>query len=436
MRNILILLRHCQRHLPTLFILVMLTTSADLISQSEHIGSGIHSADNQLAIDINHLTYTIANEHDQFYSFIGVRTLAMVHLAAHDIFNLQDRRYHPFYIHEVNDTPFDPQAAAIESTRLILTKCYPSRVDTINEVCDRWMATLDECLEKEKGKSTGQKVALKYLEYRTNDGHEKNGDYTPMTKPGDYQYTPGFDWVWIPDFSVARPFTLDSVAQFRSPPPPDLTSEVYVTSYQEVKDLGKKNSRKRTEDQTNFAHWWAEFGEHSWNRIGRITADAKGLPLVQTNRMFALLNVNLYDLYLASFDSKYYYDTWRPYTAIRHGEKDGNPQTQGDTTWEPEMQTPPWPEYPSAHAAVGAAGAEIVSAIFGTPYVRFSMESVTALPNSRYRRYQDLDKAAQDCADSRIMNGYHFRFATEEGMQQGRKIARHTLDHFLQLIEK
>jgi hypothetical protein len=237
-----------------------------------------------------------------------------------------------------------------------------------------------------------------------------------------------------PDFDYARPFALDTVTRFRSPPPPALASEEYCQSFEEVKEYGGKYSNRRTEDQTDYAHWWAEFAEHSWNRIGRIMAKEHQLPILETARMFALINMDIYDIYLASLESKYYYDTWRPYTAIRMADKDGNPRTQADPDWEPEMLTPPWPEYPSAHAAVGAGGAEIVAQVMGTPEVSFRMESVSALPSSPVRTYHHLDSAANDCADSRIMNGYHFRFATEEGKQQGREIARYILSHYLQPI--
>lgn len=392
--------------------------------------------DNRKIIDINHLSYKIANQHDQFYSFIGVRALTLVHLAIHDIYNNRERRYKPYLITEKNVKDFDVPAAIISSTQYLLNEIYSARKDTIDQICNQWLSQLTPSTPKDEGINFGKIVAKKYLEYRDHDGHEKNGDYTPMTKPGDYQYTPGFDYVWKPDFSVARPFTLDSVSQFRCPPPPSLDSKEYAESYNEVKSFGAKNSAARTEDQTSFGHWWAEFGEHGWNRIGRIVAEKEKLSAVETNRIFALINMNLYDLYLASFDSKYFYDTWRPYTAIHQGDGDGNPATSGDPKWEPEMVTPPWPEYPSAHAAVGASGAEIISEILGTPKVSFTMQSTTALPSHPERTYNNLDQAANDCADSRIMNGYHFRFATEEGKRQGRVIARHTVANFLTPLQR
>ena len=382
-------------------------------------------------IDINQFTYTIARQHDDFYSFIGVRALTMVHLAIHDLYSAYDHVYEPYLVKNLGSTDFDPEAAAIAATNTLLESIYAKRRDTINQVCEQWQMDIPAGPAKERGETLGRQVAQKYLAFRDHDGHEKNGDYTPMTKPGDYQYTPGFDYVWKPDFTVARPFTLDSVSQFRSPPPPKLTSSAYAASFREVKAYGSKNSQVRSADQTSIVHWWAEFGEHGWNRIGRLVARQQGLKEVEANRLFALLNMNLYDLYLASFDSKYIYDTWRPYTAIHHGGEDGNPDTEEQKNWEPEMVTPPWPEYPSAHAAVGAAGAEIVSRVLGTARVHFTMRSTTALPGYPERTYEDLDQAANDCADSRIFNGFHFRFATEEGKRQGRAVARHTLDHFL-----
>lgn len=385
---------------------------------------------NEIVIDLNRLTYTIANEHDQFYSFIGVRALAMVHLAMHNAFNAITPEF-TGYAFELRVFDADPIAAAATATQLILEKAYPARRDTISMVCSKWLDQVQEGEAKAEGVALGKSVATQLIAMREGDGHEKQGDYTPMTKPGDYQYTPGFDYVWKPDFSFAKPFTLDSITQFRSPAPPSFESETYQASFEEVKIYGKKESQERSAEQTHIGHWWAEFGEHSWNRIGRITAVERKLSLRETARLFALLNMNLYDLYLVSFDSKYHYDTWRPYTAIRAAERDNNPNTIADLQWEPEMVTPPWPEYPSAHAAVGAAGAEIVSQVYGTTEIPFTMTSVTANPPNSERSYTNMEEVANHCAASRIWNGYHFRFATEEGKKQGRQLAQYVVNNFL-----
>lgn len=415
-----------------LILLALVVVSCDTGKENE---KKEETVSNEIVIDLNRLTYTIANEHDQFYSFIGVRALAMVHLGMHNAFNAINSAFEMYQFSEAFPDA-DPRAAAAISTQLILEKAYPARKDTIARVCGRWLDLVEEGETKEEGVRLGRAVATNLINLRAGDGHEKQGDYTPMTKPGDYQYTPGFDYVWKPDFSFAKPFTLDSLTQFRSPTPSDFKSEQYQKSFDEVKAYGGKASEVRTADQTHIGHWWAEFGEHSWNRIARITAADQKLTLRQSARLFALLNMNLYDLYLVSFDSKYFYDTWRPYTAIREAAQDGNPNTAADPNWEPDMVTPPWPEYPSAHAAVGAAGAEIVTQVFGTSAVNFTMTSVTAQPSGSERSYSDLNLAADHCAESRIWNGYHFRFATEEGKDQGRKLASFVLENFLLPMKK
>ncbi len=390
--------------------------------------------DNELVVEWNHLAYSIAYQHDQFYSFIGVRALTMMHLAMHDCLNAITPQFQAYAM--IAKAPqADPSAAMLSAARTILIDAYPQRQDTINAVYDDWINRLAHNKARRSGIALGERAATVLIEMRHGDGHEKQGNYTPMTKPGDYQYTPGFDYVWIPDFSVAKPFALRSHEQFRSPEPPALTSKAYTESYLEVMAYGQKQSKVRSADQTHYGYWWAEFGEHGWNRIARITAKGEKLPRHETARLFALINMNLYDLYLASFDSKYHYDTWRPYTAIRNGDTDGNPDTPGDPSWEPEMVTPPWPEYPSAHAAVGAGGAEIVASVFSTNKVEFEMISTTAPAGELHRGYKNLDHAANDCADSRIMNGYHFRFATEEGKRQGRQVAAYILNNFLQPLK-
>ena len=417
----------------SLFLLLLLSLLAcqTTSQKTSHAGKPHLQLPNHVILQANELAYTIAYEHDQFYTFIGVRALSMLHLAIHDALQAIEPLYES-YAFEGVEPEADPMAAIGQITIEVLSQVYPQRSDTINKIAQSWLKKIPSGTAKELGISLGKQSATSILQLREGDGHEKQGDYTPMTKPGDYQHTPEFDWVWIPDFSYARPFTLDSLTQFRSPPPPSLDSDVYAASYNEVKEIGAKGSTIRTADQTHIGHWWAEFGEHGWNRIGRITSAKRGLSLWESNRMFALINMNLYDLYLVSFESKYHYDTWRPYTAIRAGDTDGNPKTDPDPNWEPDMLTPPWPEYPSAHAAVGAGGAEIVSHVYGTPNIAFRMASVSAPPESPKRSYTHLDSAANDCANSRIYNGFHFRFATEEGKRQGREVARHVIAHALQ----
>jgi len=390
----------------------------------------LQKVDNEVVIAWNNIAYNIAYKHDQFYSFTGVRALTMVHIAMHDALNAIEPEYE-FYSYNEMEPKADATVASSQAAFQVLIEIYPQRRDTLEIELNRWLSTISDSDAKTLGIELGKKSAASILVTRTKDGYDKNGNYMPVVKAGAYQYTPGFNWVWIPDLVANKPFTLTSPAQLRASPPPALTSKEYADAYNEVLAFGRADSKVRTQDQTNYAHWWAEFGEHGWNRIGRITAEQRALPRKQAGRMFAMINMYLYDLYLASFESKYYYNTWRPYTAIHNGDNDDNPETIADPGWAPEMVTPPWPEYPSAHAAVAAGEAEIVSHVFGTSDISFTMESVTALPSAKFRTYHNLDSAANDCADSRIMNGFHFRFATEAGKKQGRDIAKFVIQNYL-----
>jgi len=417
------------------FLFVLGLLAACSVQEKENTAESLEtSIGPEIAIAWNHMAYTIANQHDQFLSFIGVRALAMSHLAMHDALNAIESEYEPM-AYRGTSSEASPTAAASQAAYEVLVTIYPDRKDTLDAALENWLSRESDASARAAGVELGKATAASIIQLRKGDGHEKNGGYTPMNKPGAYQYTPNFDWVWKPDFSYATPFTLDTLTQFRSPPPPGLSSIEYTDSYNEVKLFGGAGSTVRTEDQTNIAHWWAEFGEHGWNRIGRITAEENNLSLWKAVRLFALINVTLYDLYLVSFESKYHYDTWRPITAIHNADNDKNWDTRPDAGWQPEMLTPPWPEYPSAHAAVGAAGAEIVAHVFGTHNVSFTMESVTARDEGKIRTYTNLKDAAKDCADSRIFNGFHFRFATFEGLLQGKKVAKFIHGKILRPVE-
>jgi len=393
-----------------------------------------NSYDNKVVIEWNKTAYQIANEYDRFYSFTGVRALAMAHLAMHDALNAINPEY-KFYSYDSREPDADPLAACSQAAFEVLVSVYPQKRDTLQIILEKSLFQVSNGEGKSLGIELGKKSAASILQKRNGDDFDKVVEYTPGTEIGDYQFTPEFDWVIAPGFRFAKPFGLSSADQFRSPPPPAINSDVYTQSYNEVKAFGAAGSAARSQDKTNYAHWWAEFAEHSLNRIGRLTAEERKLPLWETARMFALINMTLYDIYLAIVDSKYFHDRWRPYTAVRLAESDGNPNTEPDAAWVPEMLTPPWPEYPSAHASCIAGGLEIFKEVYNSSGVSFSMESITAPPNNKIRSYDNLDAAADECADSRIMNGYHFRFSTEEGKNQGRKVADHIISNYLKSLK-
>ena len=222
------------------------------------------------------------------------------------------------------------------------------------------------------------------------------------------------------------PFALQRADQFRSAPPPALGSAAYAAAFDEVKAKGRKGSAARTADETAYAHYWYEFSDIGWNRIGRVAAADRGLGLQSTARLMALVNVAMADGYLAGWDAKYHYDFWRPYTAIRAADFDLNDATTPDAAWEPELATPPVQDYPSTHSVLGAAAAEVLAAVLGD-HTTFTMQSPSAIPANSPRTFTSFRQAAAENAASRVMAGIHFRFATKAGLEMGRDVGQWTV---------
>ncbi len=196
-------------------------------------------------------------------------------------------------------------------------------------------------------------------------------DLTPRgNKPGDYQFTPPFDgppfngYAAVPNWGQVTPFVMQNVQDFRAPAPYDVLDLAYWFDFNEIKALGSENSTVRSADQTNLAKFWYENSSFSWNRVARLLVAQQANTLAEHARLFAALNAAIADAYIASFDSKYLYNFWRPITAIQRADIDGNRHTEVDAGWQPLLLTPPVPEYPSAHAAAGSAGGDSADLVF------------------------------------------------------------------------
>jgi hypothetical protein len=198
------------------------------------------------------------------------------------------------------------------------------------------------------------------------------------TAPGEYRFTPGTPFAFAPGWGGVTPFVLDDSSQFRPGPPYPVTGRKYAADLNEIKALGGDGvatPSARTPEQTQVALFWVESSPLQWNRIAR-TVSARLDPWAQA-RLFALLNMALADGYVSSFETKYHYDYWRPVTAIRAADTDGNPRTSADPTWTPLVTTPPIPDYDSAHAVQGGAGSTVLERFFGTDHIGFTTCSLT-----------------------------------------------------------
>ncbi|MDF2968515.1 MAG: phosphoesterase PA-phosphatase related protein [Nocardioidaceae bacterium] len=380
------------------------------------------------------IVFEAAMTDDGYVSFMGTRHQAMMHIAMHDALNAIDPRFDQ-YAYFGRSKGANPIAAAAKAAHDVLVAVYPAQRTTLDAELATWLARVPDGSDKTKALTLGAKAAAAIVALRQNDGTDVDllsPNYTPGTQPGDYQFVPPYDFTFAEDFRYATPFGLNSPEQFRLSAPPALTSRAYARAYNEVKSVGAINSTTRTRDQSNYANWWYEGSEIGWARIARVTTTSEELKLWRAARMFALVNMSLYDSYVAGWDTRFHWDTWRPYTAIRAGDTDGNRGTVKDATWKSYLETPPVQDYPSTHSALGAGAAEVLKRCFKTDRVPFSMGSLTALPANPVRSFTTFTQAANENADSRVRAGIHFRFATEQGKALGRMVGTYIVEHHLE----
>jgi hypothetical protein len=388
------------------------------------------------------------------------RMYAMMHIAIHDAVNAIDRRSRPYAFDVPLQPDASPDAAVAAAARGVLVAligqlppelssqpCIDAGVASAEADYAAALAEIPEGEAKDQGIELGQEAADAILTLRATDGAVGpfvNPVCPQDTDPGEYQCTPGTPFVVFEVWENVTPFVLKDSSQFRPGPPYELDSEQYTADFNEVKSLGGDNMTTpslRTDDQTEIALFWWESSPLKWNRIARTISPGQGLDLWDNARLFGLLNMALADGYIAMVDGKNHYNFWRPVTAIQNGDTDGNPDTAGDPAWTPLRGTPPDQDYPSGHSIEGGAGAEVLKQFFGTDEISFQDCSATLpMPGDDttcdgsspvFRSYSTFTQAADENAFSRILIGFHFRKAVEEGTAYGRKIGNRAVDRYL-----
>lgn len=390
---------------------------------------------NTIILEWNEIAFKAFDGPVYQHSLMASRINAMTHIAMHDALNAVQARYAK-YIFTGNDTAADLIAAAASAAHAVLLHEIPAKKNFLDSAWQKSMSEIAEGNAKTRGINLGKQAAQAIIDNRANDGSagEVVGQVPPSTVPGVYQAVPPFDIVFAPQWEHVKLFSLQSKDQFRSAPRPALNSVEYAAGFNEVKEIGKLNSNTRTPDQTAFAKFWYEFSEAGWNRVARTVAANKKTGLFETARLFALVDMALADAYTAGWDSKFYYNFWRPYTAIRAAANDGNDATAPDAAWEPSEPTPPVQDYPSTHSALGNAAATVLARILGDN-TGFTMTSFTAVPAGSTRSFTSFSQAADENADSRVMAGIHFRFSCEAGQALGNKIGNWTVDNLLKPVK-
>lgn len=386
---------------------------------------------NKVILDWNLIAFeTIGGAANQ-HSLLNSRVFAMVHVAMHDAVNAVDARYQSYALKQAFKGG-DPEVAAAAAAHQLLKTSFVERGGFLDSAFNAYLDKVPASLGKTTGIAAGVAAANALLVLGHNSTGLQNPAVPPVpaTKPGEYKVVPPFDFIFAPFWKDSKTFSLQKNDQFRPTPPPALTSVAYTEAYQEVKQVGFINSATRTTEQTVFAKYWYEFSEVGWNRIARNVAINKSSGLYTTARLLALVHMAMADSYIAGWDAKIYYNFWRPFTAIREADGDGNPNTIGDKDWQPLENTPPIQDYPSTHSTLGAAAAAVLAYVYGDQ-TKFSMQSPTSAPGKDTRSFNSFSAAAQENADSRVMAGIHFRFACKAGLELGGKIGQWTVTHHL-----
>lgn len=362
----------------------------------------------------------------------GLIRLAMVHLAIYDAVNAIEG--YPFSSYAVTPSVVSPasrEAATAAAAHDVLLALFPNQQADLNAKYAATLAAIPDGSAKNNGIWVGQQSATGILSLRANDGRDAVVAYSPGSAPGMWNPTPpGFLPAQAPEVAHVQPFTLNSPSQFRAEPPPDLSSEIWVRDYNETKALGRATGSTRTPEQTDLARFISDQPMLQWNRAWRSISSSQPLSLLDKARFFAMLTSTSSDALIACWDSKFFYNFWRPVTAIRVGDTDGNPETEFDLNWIGLVNAPNHPEYPAAHGCFSSASAETLQFFFGTDRFDFIMDSKVAALTNPERHYTSFSQALQDALDARVYGGMHYRNSTRVGAIIGKQVSHFATRHF------
>jgi hypothetical protein len=348
------------------------------------------------------------------------RVMAMVQSAVYEAVNAITKRYPPDRVTLDAAPGASVEAAVAAANRATLLKLVPSQQAAIDSAYQTALSAIAESPAKTAGLAVGDKAAAAILTLRADDSAAAAESYRPHTTAGVYVPTviPA-----VPHWPQRKPWVMTSADQFRPGPPPSLTSDLWARDYNEIKALGAKNSTQRSAEQTDIARFWADIGSLIYFPVVRSVATAPGREVTQNAHLFAAVTQATDDAYIAIFDAKYHYNFWRPVTAIRNGDTDGNEATEREASWAPFIETPMHPEYPCAHCILAATIGTLLQTEIGTgPMPTLTTTSYTA--QGAARSWTKIDDFMQEVANARIYDGVHYRTSTEVGTDMGKKLGQ------------
>jgi hypothetical protein len=366
--------------------------------------------------------------------------MAYVQAAVYDAVTKIEGRYVPYHDFNADPDGASPEAAVAAAARTTLDYYLPDQASSVDAQYAAYLATLPVA-GKAAGVAVGEAAANDIIALRANDGRNAPtatyGDPTLPVVAGQWQVVPPATSAATPWLAVMRPFMLESPSQFRAPGPQALPSHEWAAEFNETKAYGAKESAVRTPEQTATAYFWNANNINQDSQALRDVAIQHGLDLVDTVRLLAMGELVAADAAIACWDSKYNYLFWRPYTAIRHADLDGNPATEADPSWLPLLNTPNHPEYPAAHGCFTGALAEVVAKALHTRRIDLMVWGSTngGATLTTTRHFETVKDVNNEVVNARVWIGFHYRHSGLAGVKLAREVAHWTLQRYFRPVK-
>ena len=373
------------------------------------------------------------------------RFYALTHIAMFDAVNAIEREFEPYHVQLKNPVNGSARAAAAKAAHDVIVALNPAATAAYDALLTQQLGAEGAPGFEKHGVAIGAEVAAAVLAWRQNDGWIVSPfpPYSEPPLPGRWQPTAVNQTATFTHVQQAVPLAMVSSTQFLPVRPPTLTSAEYAAGFNEVKEIGKSDSLTRTPDQTIIARTWASIAAAGapntathystiWQNIAKDISQQRGMSLVETARLFVLMNVSIHDALQTTLTSKFIYGLWRPFTAIRQADTDLNPNTAQDVSWSTLIPTPPYPSYAGNMATIGASAARVIALAIGTDDIQVSAtwKQSGGAPDIT-RTWSKLSDIAQEMADSRIYGGIHYRFDNVAGQTAGKSVADYVFANFM-----
>jgi hypothetical protein len=365
------------------------------------------------------------------------RSYSMMHIAMFDAVNSIEGGYQAYRVRLPASRFGSSEAAAAQAAHDVLVSLHPAGTANYDAALAARLATIPAA-RAQYGAQVGREVAKRVLQWRLNDGWETPQSYTPPALPGLWQPTPpNFPAATFVQAGDSKPLAVPTPHYFMARRPPALNSQEYADAVNEIKEIGGATSAVRTAEQTLQARLWASVGYSTnwggaWNQVARDLARSRKLSIVDSARLFALLNVSIQDAVHTAQAGKYVFQTWRPVHAIRRADEDMNAGTTADPSWLPLLTTPPYPSYMGNMACIGASAARSLKLYFGRDDIGFTVQWTGIAPNADVARpFTGFWQLAEHQAASREYGGIHFHFDSTASQEACPKVAEYVYSNYM-----